>query len=288
MIETDFLSPHQLERDGCMKKEIKLGGLRMRHFPRFALLTIMLLGACSGIPGLAAPTPTLLPTNTPQPTFTPRPKDTSTPVPTETPNETATAAVKATQSADDILRELDEQLGNTNIPYKDGQLAWKHTFPLKISLSGLDRQILGIDRSLTAGNFILKSDVTWDAAGLLLCGAVFRSEQDLEKGKQYQFAFMRFSGLPAWEIAVYESGKYRSSPTKAKFSDAIDLGNGKTNQFLLVVQDDHFTLYMNGVRQGTYYDFAKQRSEGSIAFVGLLQSGRGTCEFENSWIWTLE
>jgi hypothetical protein len=179
-------------------------------------------------------------------------------------------------------------LADTDIPYKGGQLAWLQTRPFKINMSGPSQQILEIDEDVTAGNFIMKSDVTWDATGLLLCGAIFRSEPSLELGKQYQFMFMRFSGLPGWTIEVHEFGQFKNSPTKAKFSDALDLGNGKTNQFILVVQDDHFTLYLNKARQGTYYDYSKQRSEGAFAFLGLQQSGRGSCEFENSWIWRLE
>ena len=121
-----------------------------------------------------------------------------------------------------------------------------------------------------------------------MCGAIFRSEADMAKGKQYQFLFLRFSGLPAWAIEVHEFGQFKNSPTKTKFSDALDLANGATNQFMLVVQDDHFTLYLNNARQGTYYDYSKQRAEGSCGFLGIQQSGQGNCEFENSWIWTLD
>lgn len=260
----------------------------MKHFPSFILLAAILLGACSSIPGLAQPTSTPLPTNTPSPTFTPLPTATLTQTPTETPDPAATAAAQATQAASAILSDLEKRLGDTEIPYEKGHLAWEQTRPLKIKMSGPDHEILPIDEELTAKNFILKSDVTWEATGLLLCGAVFRSEPDLEKGKQYQFLFMRFSGLPAWTIEVHEFGQFRNSPTKAKFSDVLDLGNGRTNQFILVVEDDHFTLYLNKMRQGTYYDYSKQRSEGSFAFLGLQQSGQGSCEFENSWVWTLE
>ncbi len=108
------------------------------------------------------------------------------------------------------------------------------------------------------------------------------------KGKQYQFMFLRFSGLPAWTIEVHEFGQFKNSPTKVKFSDALDLGNGATNQIILVVQDDHFTLYLNKVRQGTYYDYSKQRTEGGMGFLGIQQSGKGNCKFENSWVWALE
>lgn len=256
----------------------------MKRFPSFVLLAAIWLGACSNIPGLAQPTSTPLPTNTPSPTFTPLPTDTPTQTPTATPDPAATA----TQVASEILSDLETRLGDTNIPYEDGHLAWKQTREFEISMSGPSQEILKIDEDLTAKNFIFKSDVTWEATGLLLCGAVFRSEPDLQKGKQYQFMFMRFSGLPAWAIEVHEYGLFKNSPTKAKFSDVLDLGNGKTNQFILIVEDDHFTLYLNKMRQGTYYDYSIQRSEGSFAFLGLQQSGEGSCKFEDSWIWVLE
>lgn len=260
----------------------------MKHFPYFLFLLILSLIACGTIPVLSAPTSTPLPTSTPGPTSTPPPSHTATSSPTSTPDTAATIAAKATQAAEEPLKELDKTLGDTDIPYTDGHLAWQQTDSLGINLSGPDQDFREIDDKLIAGNFILKSDVTWEATGLLVCGAIFRSEPNLAEGKQYQFVFVRFSGWPAWAIEVHEFGQFKNSPTKAKFSDALDLGNGATNQFILVAQDDHFTLYINRVRQGTYYDYSKQRSDGSLGFLGFQESGEGKCEFENSWVWTLE
>ncbi|MGZ9166676.1 MAG: hypothetical protein ACXW4U_16005 [Anaerolineales bacterium] len=260
----------------------------MKRFSYFSLLIFILFSACGRIPLLAAPTSTPLPTDTPPPTASQTPLPTQTSTPTATPDVTATAAVNATLTAGDVIGDLDRVLGDTDIPYKDGHLAWKQDNSLNIEMSGPDQRYREIDEDLSAGDFILKSDVTWDATGLLLCGAIFRSEPDMAKGKQYQFLFLRFSGLPAWAIEVHEFGQFKNSPTKTKFSDALDLANGATNQFMLVVQDDHFTLYLNKARQGTYYDYSKQRAEGSFGFLGIQQSGQGNCEFENSWIWTLD
>jgi hypothetical protein len=204
-----------------------------------------------------------------------------------TPDVTATAAAQATLSANNVVSHLDKVLGDSGIPYQEGHLVWKQDESLTIKMTGPDQGFLGIAEKLTAGDFILKSDVTWDATGLLICGAIFRSEPDLDKGKQYQFVFLRFSGLPAWAIEVHEFGQFRNSPTKTKFSDALDLGNGATNEFILAVQDDHFTLYLNKARQGTYYDYSKQRADGSFGFLGAQQSGDGNCQFETSWIWAL-
>jgi hypothetical protein len=259
----------------------------MHRFLYFALLTAVLLSACGGSP-IAIPTSTPLPSNTPQPTASPTPLPTSTSTPTATPDITATAAANATLVAEDVISELDKVLGDSEIPYPDGHLAWKQDKPLNIEMTGPDQGFLAIAEDLTAGDFILKSDVTWNATGLMVCGAIFRSEPDLDKGKQYQFMFLRFSGLPAWAIEVHEFGQFRNSSTKTKFSDALDLGNGATNEFILAVEDDHFTLYLNKARQGTYYDYSKQRAQGSFGFLGAQQSGDGNCKFENSWIWVLE
>jgi hypothetical protein len=265
----------------------------MNRFSIFALLVLMVAAlACGGTApqSAAEPTATLIkPSDTPALTDTPIPTDTATPPPpTATPDAAATAAVRATKSAADVLDELDELLGSTDIPYKDGHLAWKQTDTITINLKGPDNRISEIDEDLTAGNFIFKSDVIWEASGILICGAVFRSEPNLLEGKQYQFVYLRLSGLPAWEIAVNEFGYFKNSPTDVKFSKALDLGNGATNQFVLVVQDDNFTVYINQVRQGRFFDYSKQRMDGNFGFLASQDSGNGYCEFENSWVWSLD
>lgn len=265
----------------------------MKRFPFFALLVLMIAAlACGGIAPQPTPEPTATlvePTSTPEPTVTPLPTDTATPLPpTATPDTTATAAVRATQSAEGALSELDKLLGDTDIPYKDGRLIWKQTEPFKISMTEPDYQISDIDDDLTAGNFIFKSDVIWEASGIVICGVIFRSEPNLLNGRQYQFPYLRLSGLPAWAIEVHEFGNFKNSPTDIKFSNALDLENGATNQLVLVVQDDNFTVYINQARQGKFYDYSKQRMNGNFGFLARQDSGNGYCEFENSWVWSLD
>jgi len=262
----------------------------MKRYPYIALLVLMIAALACAVPGAAPePTATPVPSNTPEPTATLLlPTDTPTPLPTSTPDVTATAAVVATQSAADVLDELDGLLSDTDIPYKDGHLAWRQSVPLAIKMRGPGRSFLDIDEDLSAGNFIMKSDVTWEATGIMVCGAIFRSEPNLEKGKQYQFVYLRLSGLPVWAIEVHEFGNFKNSPTSTKASNALDLRNGGTNQFVLVVQDDNFTVYLNGVRQGRYFDYSKQRESGYFGFYGWQDSGEGMCEYENSWVWSLD
>lgn len=260
----------------------------MKRLSSAALLLFMLLiAACGNIPG-AVPTSAPTSTNTPEPTFTALPTETSTPLPTSTPDVTATAAVKSTQVAEGVLEELNTLLSDSDIPYQQGHLAWQQTKPMTISMSGPDSNYMEIDENLTAANFILKTDVTWNATGLLICGAIFRSEPNLEKGAQYQFVYMRFSGLPAWAIEVHEYGQLQNSPTRVQFSNVLDLGNDATNQIVLIAREEQFNLYINQVDQGRYFDYSKQRMDGSFAFLGWQQSGKGSCEFKNSWVWALD
>lgn len=264
----------------------------MKRFSYIALIVSMLLMGCGAIPGLSpTATPTLVPTNTntPDPTLTPTPTDTPTPTATSTPDVAATQAAQATQMAKDVLAELDEFLGKqSDIDYKVGHLVWQQTDPIRMNLAGPDFGYAAIDEEPTAGDFVFKSDVTWEATGLISCGAIFRSEPNIEQGKQYLFSFLRFSGLPAWRIEVAQFGRFLNSPTDIRFSDALDLDNGATNQFILVVKDNEFTLYLNGNREGRYFDYSSQRMEGTFAFFASQASGDGNCLYENSWIWSLD
>lgn len=255
----------------------------MKRFPYFVLSILMLLAACSNIPGIS---PTA--TSTPKPTFKPLPTETPTQVPTATPNATATMAARATLAADDMLSDLDKLLGDTDIPYRDGYLAWKYDDPITIKMTGPDSKLMEVDDRLKTGNFILKSDVTWNASGIILCGVIFRSEEDLVLGGQYQFLFLRLSGLPAWAIEFHEFGYYKNSLTTTKYSSALLQGNNATNEFVLVADNEEFTLYINRVRQGRYFDNSKQREDGAFAFLGTQDSGKGSCTYENSWIWSLD
>lgn len=256
----------------------------MNRKPILALLVLVLLGvACS----TSTPEPTA--TNTPEPpTLTPTATDTPTPLPTSTPDRAATLAVRATQAAEDVSKDLESIIGDEDIAWKDGSLLWQQETPLLIKMTGPDGRYQPFAEDISATNFIVKSDVTWNATGILVCGIIFRSESNYEEGKQYQFLFLRFSGAPAWAIEVHEFGYFKNSPTKIKYSSAMDLKNGAKNQFVLIANEGEFTVFLNGVRQGKYYDTSKQRTEGYFAVLGQQDSGDGSCEYENTYVWALK
>lgn len=257
----------------------------MKRFPYFLILLLVCLSACNFVGALQ---PTVTATSTPLPTHTPAPTDTPTPEPTSTPDMTATSAANATETAADVFAELESELKDGDIAYQEGHLLWQQTAPFRISLSGPEDEIQVVEEGLTAGNFIFKSDVTWEATGLLVCGAVFRSDSNIQQGKQYHFTYLRLSGLPAWSISFIDKGFYKNSPSDTRFSDVLDLGNGRTNTFIIVAQDEKFTVYINGLREGRFYDYSKQSLEGTFGFLAGQDSGRGSCEFENSWVWSLD
>jgi hypothetical protein len=148
-----------------------------------------------------------------------------------------------------------DKLSGGDVPYKDGHLACgKPILAINVGPSGNVASILEIDDELSAGDFVFKSDVTWEATGWMYCGAVFRSEPNILKGKQYQFYFLRFSGLPIWYLDVFENGSdYLGTVSKEQSSDAIDMANGAVNQFVLVAEGEKFTVYFNGQRQGRFF-----------------------------------
>lgn len=254
------------------------------------LFVILLSGCLPGAPAQDEAATTVAetdapPTDTPLPSSTPPPTDTPTPVPTSTPDLDATSTAQAAAILSEISGFVDDE-----IPYQDGALVWQQTKSITINMSGPQSEdnFREIGENVSAGNFVFKSDVTWNASGILICGAIFRSEQNLDTGKQYQFYFYRLSGLPAYFIDVYEDGGFKNTISDAKFSGDLDVSNDGTNQFVLVAQEEQFVVYINGQRQGRYFDYSKQRAEGYFAFLAWQESGKGSCMFENSWIWSLD
>jgi hypothetical protein len=269
----------------------------------YALFMVLILSACSII-SPPKPTPTPIPTNTPQPTDTPIPTSTATPVPTSTntptlvpsptstatPNIAATAAVRNTQTADSITADFKAQMNKVGISVDTGHMGWVQQEPLGIKMDSPGEALYSpFAEDINASDFILKTDVTWNATGILVCGWKFRSESNFELGQQYGFYFLRFSGLPAWDIELWNYGEpERNISEKVRFASALKLENGDVNKFIFVAEDNKFTVYINGERIGSFYDFSKTRSDGYFAIAGNLESGTGSCKYDNTAIWLLK
>jgi hypothetical protein len=99
---------------------------------------------------------------------------------------------------------------------------------------------------------------------------------------------VRLSGLPAWNIALFEFGGVKKDITKLRTASAIDQGQGATNEIILIARDGEFTLYINDERIGKFFDYTEARSEGYFAFDGWQESGTTVCTFADTWVWLID
>ena len=287
--------------------EMKLSNIETVNFTRTHAVILVLILACflaacgnqetETPPTNIAPTTEVpQPSSTPAPTDTPIPTSTSTPLPTETPTkaptktptpdlmgtEVANAVLQAAEIADLIAPELDK-LGFSP---DDGSLAWYNAPPINIRIFDYNAaQIFQLGDDLNVEDFILSTDITWESSlGYAVCGIIFRAEPD--DGEYYIFQSMRLSGLPAWDIEFWDYDQYITTVSgEVQTNRAIQLDQGSTNSFMLVVQGDKMTAYANGTRLRTQYD--THRADGLLAFVAWHESGETTCTFSDTWVWAL-
>lgn len=277
-----------------------------RGLPIAVLISGLLLSACS-ILSPAEPTPTaspIPPTATPLPTDTPVPPTdtpvppTDTPEPTATPTETptatvdlaGTAAVESTQAAEALQSVVLDVLAAYDISAENGFLGWSEPgeIPVISGQGGSGITYQPIDEGIVYDNYVLHTNITWESdTGFAGCGIIFHSEPNLEQGQQYQFAMLRLSGAPGWDVELWQFGRWQSTTTgQLKFNSAIDLDNGATNEVVLLVRDGLMTAYANTTRLSNV--IISTRSEGRIAYYLFQESGRTACVFSDNWIWVLE
>lgn len=232
---------------------------------------------------LPSDTPTPLPTDTPTPTATPT--DTLTP----TPNRTVTAQARITEAASYVMEDVNSVLALVDLAEDSGDLAWFQMESAIITTSGYQEMIYAdVDPNLVAADFVLKTDITWNSTGGLAgCGLIFRSEPHLEIGEQYQFAMMRLSGLPLWDLERWNYGEWQVTLTeRPKTSAAINEKQGATNEIIILARGNLFTAFANGKRLSRATD--SRRADGLFAFYTFQESGKTTCEFANTWVWALK
>ncbi len=243
-------------------------------------------------PTFTSPPPTSTytpePTNTPLPTATPIPTDTPTPLPTNTPTPDlkATQAAEATRVFEQVALDVKAQLDEYGFPSDTGSLAFVQQDSEEISLTTFGEYLYSpFAEDLTPSDFVLRTDITWQTDGIVMCGLMFRSEPNFDVGAQYSFMYLRISGFPAWAIEYYDEGYYVSTITDVKFSSAIDMSNGATNNLILAAQDNKFTMIINNEKVGSFYDWSKLRQDGKFAFQASQEKGPSTCTYENTWVW---
>ncbi len=267
---------------------------------------LWLLPGCTGAPAVPTDTPlAALPSNTSlPPSATTVPTTTSTPTPTElptetplptatftaTPDRTATAQFKATSTAEGLLSEISKELEAIELSSDSGYLLWAQDEPVYIDLIEWQQWLYDpLAGEPAASDFVFKSDITWESTGgLVACGLIFRSEDNIEVGKQYLYVMTRLSGFPAWDITYYQYGDFQKSISDVRTNSAIKQEQGSTNKVLLIAEGEKFTVYINDIRAGSFYDYSKSMLEGLLAFTAWQESGESTCTFANTWVWALK
>jgi hypothetical protein len=256
------------------------------YFLIFAGMVIIIGMACStAIPFFSKPTPTATETSSPTPSCTP--SLTPSPTYTATKDLQATMAARNTMQMDAKIAKVKARFDKLGISIDTGYLGWYQEHLLSLLVNKPDEwnpQIIG--DNLTASDFVISSDVTWGTTSLVECGLIFRAEPNLKYGKQYQFSYLRISGLPAWVITFSKEFTIQNAITgDVKFAQALNMENNSTNEIVMVVQGNRFDVYINDVYQGVYYDYNKQASEGQFAAYAAQDAGQSRCIFENTIIW---
>ena len=185
---------------------------------------------------------------------------------------------------------INEDLNTIGQSLPPGKLGWMQTETYPIDMTEYQEEVMpAFAEDLVANDFILKTDITWNStSGLVTCGFNFRSESNLEEGKQYRFEILRLSGLPLFALSYLEFNQYKQNMAPWVQSRAIDQTQGATNEVILIAEDGKFLVYINDVRAGQYIDFSERMSEGYFAYYAWQESGESTCTFDNTWVWLID
>ncbi len=258
----------------------------MKHGFIAALAVLaFLVAACGGgaapaadtaAPATSAPTtaatiaPTEAPTNTPEPTV----------------DLTATADAENAAAIVQWRAYVEPDLVLAGYSLNVGDLAWIQTQDLTVVANSTGIQYNDLDPTYTAANFVLGVDVVWDSeTGVAGCGIIFRADGSILKGEQAQFFAIRLSGLPAWDIELYNFGQYQSTLTHGT-SGVINQAAGSTNHYVISADGTTVRIYANGKRLGVA-DLKASMSQGLFGYFAAEESGQTTCTFSNTWIWAL-
>ncbi len=251
-----------------------------------------LLAACGA--AQPEPTATLAPTSTPRPTETATPTPTDTPTPTETPTATPDLSATAVAEEEAAFRAKAEEVGAeleaVGLSADQGSLAWVSNSPVELTLQTYSTHYWApLAEGEFFSDFVLKADVTWEStSGLAICGFWLRAQGLHEDSEYYVFQTLRLSGLPAWDVELWEYNRWKATVSpggKLITSPHIDQDQGSTNTYLFVAEGNLLTVYANGHRLGRVT--LTSLHKGLLAYYIWSESGETTCTFDNAWIWDL-
>ena len=155
-----------------------------------------------------------------------------------------------------------------------------------IGLAGSAARFNKLNGLSGTSDFVISIELTWETNGWPVCGLMFRTDDRGIKGNYYAAQFLRFSGLPAWDIEYYKNGNLTGIPTeKTRFSSFLKLGSGDENQIVMAAVGNEFKMFINGNFEGRYYDYDTKLTKGDFAFLGWQDFGVTTCTFDKTWVW---
>jgi hypothetical protein len=200
----------------------------------------------------------------------------------------ATQAVLATLPPEMLNAEIQKELANAGLSTDTGQLGWSQGSLVEITVTAGIGMFRPFAENLDAFDFVIKTELTWDATEEVTCAVFFRSEENIKTGHQYILNFRRLADRSGWSIEERNQNGYIR--TLADFNDeiAINPENGAFNKIVLITQGHQFTLYINDQKIGTFDDSTQARMDGYFAFANAMESGQGTCRFNHTWVWLLK
>lgn len=233
--------------------------------------------------------PLATPTNTPLPTATIAPTEASTP----TANTAATQDVRKQETAEagtnfagEVLTSVSDSLDAVGETMGAGSVVYWNpgSIPVTSSKANVVTYQL-LDSTIQGADFAFHSNITWEVkqkVGLVYCIMMFRISGDIDMDPWYMMRMGRISGaghilfdvMQNWNI-IGESG--------GDISDYIRVGNGDSNEVLVVARANQFTAYVNGKQVSVWWN--TKIDQGAFGFGTLQDTGTSVCTFADSWIY---
>ncbi len=262
-----------------------------------AVVMVLILSCSLGAPA---------PTNTPPPTstYTSVPSNTalaaqtSQPEPTKkaTANKAATqraqqagTAAAATNFAGEVLTTVSNGLDQVGEPMGPGTVVYWNpdAIPVESSKANMITH-QELDSSIQGADFAFHSSITWEVkqkVGIVYCLMMFRIPGDINMDPWYMMRMGRISGAGHILFDVMQNWRFIGE-SDVSISNYIRVGNGDTNDVLLVARANQFTVYVNGKQVSVWWN--TKIEQGGFGFGTLQDTGTSVCTFADNWIYDFD
>jgi hypothetical protein len=179
------------------------------------------------------------------------------------------------------------ELPTYGVDPSEGELAWIHP-PVSIDVEGyLQYDYINHFIGTLVSDYVVSSDITWNTdTGLAGCGYVLRSDGNEEAINQYMVIASRGGAGTVFFVTVTE-GEFLHELNFATDADPqFEWQNDFTNRLTVVARGNSFTIFTNGTQIAQVTDDTYTR--GFVAMVALSESQQTHCEFNNTWLWSLD